>query len=333
MARPTLATPRLTLRPVAPSDEAAVVACLNDIEVAGWLAVVPYPYAPADFQQFQRVYAVPGHTYAVADDTGLVGIVGIENRTLGYWFAPASHGRGYATEAARAALADHFLDSPTDIASGYFEGNARSANVLRKLGFAETGRDLKFCRALGIDRPHVALTLTREAFVAALPVEAKGPRLTCRSLQATDTDALHSIVSDWDVVRQLASYPWPPQRDFTLIRSQPYAGRGFVWGAFRNADLIGTVAVTEDVLGYMFRPDIWGQGYATEACRLAINAAFQAGRDHLVAGVWAGNDASLRLLTKLGFYKTGDDISFNAARSVEMAGHWLRLDRVVWQPC
>lgn len=332
MPRPVIATPRLTLRPVAASDEAAVVDCLNDLEVTGWLAVVPHPYAPADFRQFQQVYAVPGVTYAVADAKGLVGIVGVEDRILGYWFAPRVHGQGYATEAARAALAEHFAVNPAVIASGYFEGNARSANVLRKLGFVETGRDLKFCRALAKDRPHVELVLTREAFVAALPVEAKGPRLTCRPLQTTDTDALHAIVSDWQVVRQLASYPWPPQRDFTLIRAQPYAGRGFVWGMFRDRDLIGTVAVIEDVLGYMFRPDTWGQGYATEACRLAIDAAFHTGRDHLVAGVWAENTASLGLLAKLGFYKTGDDVSFNAARGVEMAGHWLRLDRAAWQP-
>jgi RimJ/RimL family protein N-acetyltransferase len=49
--------------------------------------------------------------------------------------------------------------------SGYFEGNTRSARVLSKLGFVETGRDRRFCKALGIERPHVILRLTREAFV------------------------------------------------------------------------------------------------------------------------------------------------------------------------
>ena len=173
--------------------------------------------------------------------------------------------------------------------------------------------------------------MTRDAFTAALPVEAQSARLSYRSLQASDIDALHLIVSEWQVVRQLASYPWPPQRDFTLTRAQPYRGRGFVWGVFRDADLIGVVGVTGDALGYMFRPDTWGQGYATEACRLAIDAAFQGGRDHLVAGVWVGNDASLRILAKLGFDKTRDDITFNAAHGVEMAGHRLRLDRAAWQ--
>jgi RimJ/RimL family protein N-acetyltransferase len=167
--RAELKTARLTLRPVAPQDQGVVVACLNDIAVSGWLAVVPYPYSAADFHQFQQVYAVPGQTYSVDDAQGFAGILGVEDRTLGYWFAPRAHGLGYATEAARAAIAAHFLHDPSDIASGYFEGNMRSANVLRKLGFVETGRGAKHCRALRIDRPHIAMTLTRDAFLAAWP--------------------------------------------------------------------------------------------------------------------------------------------------------------------
>jgi ribosomal-protein-alanine N-acetyltransferase len=328
--RAELKTARLTLRPVAPEDEGGVVACLNDIAVSGWLAVVPYPYGTADFQQFQTEYAVPGHTFAVHDAEGFVGILGVEDRTLGYWFAPNRHGLGYATEAARAALAEHFADESHDIASGYFEGNARSANVLRKLGFVETGQDLTHCRALGVDRPHVNLTLSRDAFAAALPVEARSSRLGYRSLQASDLDALHGVVSQFDVVRQLASYPWPPQRDLTRSRAQPYLGAGFVWGVFVGQRLIGTVAVTGGELGYMFAPDVWRQGYAAEACRTAIDHAFATGLDHLIAGVWADNDASLGLLGKLGFRVTGQDVSLNIAHGVDLPGYWLRLDRADW---
>ncbi len=167
MIRAELKTARLTLRPVAPEDEGVVVECLNDIAVSGWLAVVPWPYRPADFQQFQTGYAVPGETYAVDDAEGFAGILGVEGRTLGYWFVPNRQGRGYATEAGRAALAAHFLHDASNIASGYFQGNTRSANVLRKLGFVETGRGAKHCRALRIERPHVAMALTRDAFLAA----------------------------------------------------------------------------------------------------------------------------------------------------------------------
>ena len=154
--------------------------------------------------------------------------------------------------------------------------------------------------------------------------------MTFRSLQATDLDALHAIVSHLDVVRQLASYPWPPERDFTGTRAQPYGGRGFVWGAFLQGRLIGTVAVTGDELGYMFAPDTWGQGLATEACRLAVDRAFAAGRDHLVAGIWADNAGSLRLLTKLGFRITGNDATFNKARGQDTPGSLWRLDRADW---
>ena len=176
-------------------------------------------------------------------------------------------------------------------------------------------------------RPHVEMALTRAAFTAALPIEAQSARLAYRPMQATDIDALHGIVSHWDVVRQLASFPWPADRAFTATRALPYTGHGFVWGVLRHGDLIGTMAVTGHELGYSFRPDTWGQGYATEACRVALARAFADGRDHVEAGVWADNAASLHLLAKLGFRVTGQDRTFNKARGCEVDGHLLRLDR------
>ena len=139
-------------------------------------------------------------------------------------------------------------------------------------------------------------------------------------------------MSDFAVVRQMASYPWPPEPAFTRTRAQTYLGNGFVWGAFLPGRLIGTVAVTGDELGYMFAHDVWGQGLGTEACQVAIAQGFSDGRDHLVAGVWADNDASLRLLRKLGFRIVADDLSFNKARGAETPGHWLRLERADWPP-
>ncbi len=178
MIRAAFQTARLHLRPVAAQDEADVVAGLNDLAVSGWLAVVPYPYDPADFHVFLHDIAKPGATFAIADAAGFVGIIGLETSgpaaapgsgplKLGYWLAPRAHGKGYATEAARGVLAMHFAQSSDPVASGYFEGNAPSANVLRKLGFVETGRGDLPCRALNRTRPHVDLTLTPEAFATA----------------------------------------------------------------------------------------------------------------------------------------------------------------------
>lgn len=170
MIRAAFQTARLHLRPVAAQDEAAVIIGLSDLAVSGWLSVVPYPYTASDFHLFQTTIARPGATFAIEDDRGFAGILGLEQTAaghtlkLGYWLTPRAHGKGYATEAARGALNLHFAESPHAVASGYFEGNLPSAKVLRKLGFVEVGRGELMCRALNRPRPHVDLTLTAQAF-------------------------------------------------------------------------------------------------------------------------------------------------------------------------
>jgi RimJ/RimL family protein N-acetyltransferase len=178
LARARLETPRLWLRPVAPSDEAAVVAALNHIAVTGWLAVVPYPYSARDFARFQMACAVPGETFAVDDDEGFVGIIAVEDRTLGYWIAPHRHGLGYATEAALAVLAEHFTQDTSIIASGYFEGNLRSANVLRKAaGLTPAGAGL--VREPG-PLPKTADDLAKR--IKGVPVQLTGVRPIARAI-------------------------------------------------------------------------------------------------------------------------------------------------------
>ena len=142
MIRAHLQTGRLILRPLQAGDEAALVAGLNDWDVARWLARVPYPYGPDDFRDFLPK-AEPGEGWVIEDAFGLAGTIGIEG-ALGYWLARRAWGKGYATEAARAVLEAHFADpqaGPVDAA--YFEGNLPSANVLRKLGFQTVGYECK----------------------------------------------------------------------------------------------------------------------------------------------------------------------------------------------
>lgn len=160
-------TERLALRPVAASDEAAIVEGIGDIAVSGWLSTVPYPYRAEDFRYFLDEIAVPGETFVLEDQEGFAGVLGLEGGELGHWLVPRAQGRGYATEAARCALIAHFADDGADFVAGYFEGNARSARVLEELGFVETGRRLRQCAAMKMDRPHVDLILTREAFIAS----------------------------------------------------------------------------------------------------------------------------------------------------------------------
>lgn len=158
-------TARLTLRPVVASDEAAVVSAIDDIAVSGWLAVVPHPYLAADFRHFLTDIAVPGETFIIEDSAGFAGIISLVGGELGYWLPPRAQGLGYATEAGRCLVAAHFGTSNEPLASGYFAGNTRSANVLGKLGFVETGRDLKRCVARNADLPHINVRLTHKDFV------------------------------------------------------------------------------------------------------------------------------------------------------------------------
>ena len=327
-------TPRLRLRPVEPGDGPAIVAALDDLAVSRWLSVVPHPYTRADFEHYLANVARPGRSWTIIEDGRFAGLISLEDH-LGYWLMPAAQGRGLATEAARAVLAEVFLRSDDPVTSGHFSDNDRSGNVLRKLGFRETGRGPEPCRALGAEREHVDMKLTRGDYVAALPVEARSARLTYRALQPTDRDALHAIVSQRAVTRQLGHrWPWPADPDYTLTRSRPYRGDGFVWGIFRDGHLIGTIGITEGEIGYLLDPAWHRQGLAEEACRLVLDRAFgPMGLAAVRAGVWADNAASLGLLAKLGFTITGGHDGTSALRPRTAPGHDLILTRATWQAC
>ncbi len=328
-----LATQRLSLRPVEARDRVVVVAGVGDLAVSRWLMPVPHPYTDADFDHFLTEIATPGEVFAVEDAQGFCGIVDIGDNILGYWMAPAAQGRGYATEAARLALAARFAGDDSPMTSGYFADNARSAQVLRKLGFVETGRDLRHCRALDQSRPHVMVAGTRADFIARLPIEAASARLTYRSLYPTDAPALHEVVRHWDVTRMLGpKWPWPADPAFTATRAKPYAGTGFAWGVFREAELIGSVAVTEGELGYSLRPDCHRQGLMTEACETALDFAFGGlSLDSVIASLWADNLASRALLRKLGFVVTGENLDTSFARPDPSPGFDLLLAAANWR--
>ena len=62
-------------------------------------------------------------------------------------------------------------------------------------------------------------------------------------------------------------------------------------------------------LGYHLRPAFWGQGLATEASTAVIDYGFKVlGAEALFAGHHPANEASRRVLLKLGFVYTGDAI-------------------------
>ena len=163
-------TERLVLRPFTVADAGAVVDGLGDIRVSRWLSKVPHPFTHEDLRLFEPDGRArwPEIMAITRDGDAILGCVGASPE-LGYWLAPQHWGWGIMTEAARAALAEFFLDPErTEIRSGVFEGNPTSQKVLRKLGFEETTRDEKYCRAQDRTFPHINCVLTRERWEAAV---------------------------------------------------------------------------------------------------------------------------------------------------------------------
>ncbi len=141
--------------------------------------------------------------------------------------------------------------------------------------------------------------------------EIRTERLLLRPARPEDLDAFHRLVSDFAVVRQTASWPWPPDRAFTASRCQPVPpGDGMVGLVFlpgkTGPELIGSMGAFRGGLGYMFARAHWGRGYATEIGRALIAHVWaHYPWDEITATVLEGNPASVRVLEKLGFVAAG----------------------------
>jgi RimJ/RimL family protein N-acetyltransferase len=82
------------------------------------------------------------------------------------------------------------------------------------------------------------------------------------------------------------------------------------WTVFLEGTAIGTVQADTNPSGtmagiaYMFHPDSWGKGLAFEACTAMLGHLRSRGITAFNAWVDTRNDASQRLLTRLGFTQT-----------------------------
>jgi RimJ/RimL family protein N-acetyltransferase len=171
---PSLLTDRLILRAPQMGDAEPIARFLNDMEVAGNLARVPFPYHLSDalaWLQTQQAHQAPNQVNFSIElaGVGYVGHIGYQplgdNAIIGYWLGKPYWGRGLMTEAAAAAIAWFFgaTDAPA-IYSGVFHFNAASLAIQQRLGFTETGRSTLLCLARGAELEHIDTKLTRQRF-------------------------------------------------------------------------------------------------------------------------------------------------------------------------
>lgn len=148
-----LVTDRLRLRPLAPDDGDAVERLFADPVVRRFLLddqVMPRAWtdevvadSAADFASRRC-----GLWRADANEGGLVGVVGYRDffdppvLEILWLLDPGCHGRGYATEAARAALRHGFEVGGLDPIRCSIDGpNVASIRLAERLGFGETSRE------------------------------------------------------------------------------------------------------------------------------------------------------------------------------------------------
>lgn len=151
---------RLFLRPGWPEDSNDLFHAVCDEGIARNLAQVPWPYGLDDALAYVSLPQEPRYpnfliTLPGAGTGQAIGTIslmqGRGGRTeIGYWVARAHWGRGFATEAVRAALTLARTLRHTKIYAAHFHDNPASGRVLRKAGFSPTGAvEECFSRARG----------------------------------------------------------------------------------------------------------------------------------------------------------------------------------------
>ncbi|MBC2651435.1 GNAT family N-acetyltransferase [Novosphingobium flavum] len=157
---------RLFLRPAWPEDWSDLFRAVSDAEICRNLAAVPWPYRPEDAQWYAGQAQDARHPHFLVTLPGSKGgetigtvalMAGAGGRTeLGYWIGRAHWGRGFATEAVRAALVLARTLGHSEIHAAHFHDNPASGRVLRKAGFLPSGRiESCFSRARGVAVPAV----------------------------------------------------------------------------------------------------------------------------------------------------------------------------------
>jgi RimJ/RimL family protein N-acetyltransferase len=173
---PTLLTERLILRPPQQGDAEPIAHYLNDMDVAGNLARVPFPYHLSDARAWlrtQRADLLPSEANFSIElaGVGYVGHIGYqpvgETAVIGYWLGKPHWGHGIMSEAATAAI-DWFFgatDAPA-VHSGVFYFNHASLAIQKRLGFTEMGRSTLLCLARSAELEHIDTKLTRSVWKA-----------------------------------------------------------------------------------------------------------------------------------------------------------------------
>ncbi len=152
-------------------------------------------------------------------------------------------------------------------------------------------------------------------------MELRTPRLLLRHARPSDVSAMHEILSHPQAMRYWSTLPHESlavtERWFEHMLDTEAAGNQFA--VELDGRLVGRVGMWRPPeIGFIFHPDVWGRGIATEALTAFVDHAFsRAEINALTADVDPRNLASLKLLQRLGFTVTG-----TAERTFLLGDEW-----------
>ena len=172
-------------------------------------------------------------------------------------------------------------------------------------------------------------------------------RLALRNFKYSDWEDLHAMIMQYKA-SAFADYdqPWPASpEEIKGVINWFASGDQFLAVCLKGTrQFIGFVALNPETdegslvynLGYVFKEEFHGKGYAREACRAVLAHAFRnLSAQCVVAGTAVVNLPSCRLLEKLGFQKTGESMGSLQqsvdGKPIEFLGRTYTLTRAAWE--
>ena len=139
----------------------------------------------------------------------------------------------------------------------------------------------------------------------------KQTKITLRPIPATDAEIITEILLDSSVKQTYMVEDLSQEDAYQLglhIASLSHCEDRYVRGIYTAKDLVGFLNDVEIKdgsieLGWVIAPAHQGNGYATEAVRIAIDDLFSKGYPRVVAGAFSENTASIRVMEKTGMVR------------------------------